>query len=210
MSAPSLPPDWTCTDPTVADVPALHALLRRHETAARGSSGSSLQAVEADVVGAGAAARRHLLLRDPAGRVRAWATVHDRAAGRSVLALVVDPDLPTEQADVAASALLTWCEQVSAENGAERSRPTTQLDSGAFAEDARQSRWLAAAGYQRVRTWWQMSRSVGVHEADPGVLPPPRPGVVVRRVSRDGSDGLPVQRDLATCLLYTSPSPRDS
>ncbi|CAN5298420.1 GNAT family N-acetyltransferase [soil metagenome] len=200
MSTPGttpLPPDWTRTTPAAPDVPELHALLRRHETAARGSSGASLQAVEADVVGAGAATRQHLLLRDPAGGVRAWGTVHDRAAGRSVVAVVVDPELPTEEADTAASALLTWIEQVSAENGAERSRPTTQLDSGAFADDARQSRWLAVAGYQRVRTWWQMGRPVGEHEADPGVLPPPKPGVVVRRVARDRSDGLPVQRDLA-------------
>ena len=201
MSAPGttpLPPGWTCGGPGGADLPALHDLLRRHETAARGGSGASLQSVEADVVGAGAATRRHLLLRDPAGGVRAWGTVHDRAAGRSVVAVVVDPELPVEEADAAAGVLLTWSEQVSAENGAERSRPTTQLDSGAFAEDVRQSRWLAAAGYQRVRSWWQMSRPVDEHEADPGALPPPKPGVMVRRVARDSSDGLPVQRDLAT------------
>ena len=192
-----LPAGWTRATPTAADVAALHALLRRHETAARGGSGAALEAVEADVVGAGAASRRHLVLHDGQSALRAWGTVHDRAAGRSVAAVVVDPDLAAPDADAAAHALLGWVEQVSREVGAERGLPVTQVDSGAFAEDARQSRWLAGAGYERVRTWWQMSRPVGENEADPGALPPPKPGVVVRRVARDRSDRLPVQRDLA-------------
>ncbi len=201
MSSPSaptpLPSGWTRTVPAAADVPALHDLLRRHETAARGGSGASLEAVQADVAGAGAASRRHLALRDGDGALRAWGTVHDRAAGRSVAAVVVDPDLDAQQADAAAHALLGWVEQVSSEVGAERGRTMIQVDSGAFAQDERQQRWLAEAGLERVRTWWQMSRPVDPAEAEPGVLAEPGEGVVVRRVARDESDGLPVQRDLA-------------
>lgn len=190
------PPDWTTGEPSSQDVPALHALLRRHETAARGGASASVEAVAADVAGAGAASRRHRVLRSGDGAVRAWGTVHDRAAGRSIVAVVVDPELDRPTADAAAQTLLAWIDQVSAEVGAERGLTVTQLDSGAFAEDERQSGWLSAAGYERVRTWWQMSRAVDPQEAGPGVLPAPGPGVVVRRVARDPSDGLPAQRDL--------------
>ena len=192
-----IPSGWTAGEPSPADVPALHALLRRHEIVARGRASASASAVEADVVGAGAASRRHRVLRSADGSVHAWGTVHDRAAGRSIVAVVVDPELDSPSADSAAQALLGWIEQVSAEVGAERGLAATQLDSGAFAEDERQSGWLSAAGYQRVRTWWQMSRIVDPQEAAPGVLPAPGPGVVVRRVARDPDSGLPVERDLA-------------
>lgn len=197
LATSPLPTGWSRDTPAAPDVPALHELLRRHETAARGGSGASLEAVAADVAGAGAASRRHLLLRDGGGVVRAWGTVHDRAAGRSVAAVVVDPDLRAPDADAAARALLGWVEQVSREVGVERGLPTTQVDSGAFAQDARQQRWLAGAGLERVRTWWQMSRPVDPGEAEPGAFPAPGEGVVVRRVARDQTDGLPVQRDLA-------------
>lgn len=179
------------------DVPALHDLLVRHDTAARGASSAALATVRSDVAGAGAATRRHLVLRDGSGGLRAWCTVHDRAAARSVVHVVVDPDLPSPAADAAAHALLAWSAQVTVEVAAERGLPTIQLDSGAFAQDARQQRWLAEAGLERVRSWWQMSRPVDPREGDPGALPAPKPGVVLRRVSRDASDGLPVQRDLA-------------
>ena len=192
-----LPAGWTRATSAAADVPALHDLLRRHETAGRGGTGASLEAVEADVVGPGAASRRHLVLCDADGALRAWGTVHDRAAGRSVAAVVVDPDLPAPDADAAAHVLLGWVGQVSREVGAERGLPVTQVDSGAFAQDERQQRWLAEAGLERVRTWWQMSRPVDPAEAEQGALPAPGEGVVVRRVARDEADGLPVQRDLA-------------
>ncbi len=197
MTTSPLPASWTRDEPSPQDGAELHALLRRHEMAARGSSSAGLAGVESDIAGPGAATRDHLLLRDGTGRPRAWGTVHDRAAGRSLVSVVVDPDLSVAEADAAAGVLLAWIEQVCAEVGAQRGLAVTQIDSGAFAADARQQRWLAEAGLVRVRGWWQMSRPVDPGEAETGHLTEPGPGVVIRRVSRDPDDGLPVQRDLA-------------
>ena len=141
-----LPSSWSRATPTAADVHALYDLQCRHETAARGGSSGSQAAVGADVAGTGSGARSHLLLRDGDGATRAWATVHDRAAGRSLAAVVVDPELASPVADAAARALLDWVEQASREVGAERGLATTQVDTGAFAQDERQQRWLSAAG----------------------------------------------------------------
>ena len=69
----------------------------------------------------------------------------------------------------------------------------TLLDSGAYADDARQQRWLADAGYECTRTWLQMTRSVRPEEATS--LPGPRAGVTVRPVEQH-ADGLPVAQDL--------------
>jgi mycothiol synthase len=183
--------------PGGADTVDLHALLHRHEVAARGGSSVALADVEADVVGPGGDARRHLLLRDGAGRARGWATVHDRAAGRVLVSVVVDPDLDAGRADSLADVLFDWAARASAELARERGLEMTQMDSGAFADDARQQRWLARAGFDHTRTWWQMSRPVAPSEADPRALPAPKPGVVVRRVRR-ADNGMPEQVDLVT------------
>ena len=56
--------------------------------------------------------------------------------------------------------------------GAARGLEVQQIDTGAFADDERQHRWLESAGFERVRTWWQMNRPVTPDEAhlvpDPG------------------------------------------
>ena len=191
-----LPDGWAGSAPRADEVGALHDLLSRHERAARGAPSAALATVHSEVVGAGAAARRHLVLRDDAGWVRAWGSVHDRAAGRSLVSVVVDPELATPVADAAAGELLRWIERVGGQIGAERSLTTTQIDTGAFAQDARQQGWLTSAGMAHVRSWWQMSRPVDPREADPGAHPPPGPGVVVRTVAEDVTSGLPVESDL--------------
>jgi ribosomal protein S18 acetylase RimI-like enzyme len=136
------------------------------------------------------------VLADDAGQPRAWGTVHDRAAGRSLVSVVVDPELATPAADAAAHALMGWIEQVCREIGAERGLTTTQIDTGAFAHDRRQQRWLAEAGMEHVRSWWQMNRAVDPREADPGAHPPAGEDVVVRTVAEDVATGMPVQSDL--------------
>jgi mycothiol synthase len=198
MTTPTdLPAGWTCAPPSPADVSELHALLVRHEHAARGASSSSVAAVASDVVGAGAGSRSHLLVRDELRRPRGWATVHDRAAGRSLASVVVDPELTPSVADRVAALLLRWAATVAQQVAAARGLHTVQIDSGAFADDARQQRWLAGAGLQHVRSWWQMSRPVDPQEAGAQAFPEPGPGVVIRRVRRDDADGLPRQSDLA-------------
>ncbi|WP_188037790.1 GNAT family N-acetyltransferase, partial [Actinotalea sp. JY-7885] len=159
---------------------------------ARGRASAALSDVEADVVGLGARSRAHVVVRDADGAVRAWATLHDRAAGRVVAAVVVDPGLAPETADAVAHALFAWVEAGAVRFAAERGIDTTQVDSGAFADDPRQQRWLTDAGFRHTRTWWQMSRPVTPGDAD---VPQPGPGVTVRRVRR-GEDGMPEEHDL--------------
>lgn len=186
---------WVASTPGGADVPDLVALLRRHETHARGGSSVGHEAVAADVAGWGAASRRHLLVRDDDGVARGWATVHDRAAGRVLGSVVVEPEVPDDQADPLAAVLVDWTRDQAAAIATERGLPTTQLDIGAFAADERQQRWLAAAGLRNARTWWQMSRPVEAAEGEPGAFPDPREGVVVRQVG-PGPDGMPDIDDL--------------
>ncbi len=188
-----LPSGWAARRPGAADVDPLVRLLRRHEREARGWPGATSDSVWAEVTGPGAGTRRHLLVADGDGTVRAWLSAHDRAAGRVLVGLTVDPDLPDAQGDQVAAACWSQAEQWGAQIARERGLATTQLDSGAFADDPRQHRWLEAAGYEHVRDWWQMSRPVRPQESTS--LPPSRPGVVIRPVRR-ADDGMPDESDL--------------
>ena len=49
--------------------------------------------------------------------------------------------------------------------GEARGLEVQQIDTGAFRDDERQHRWLAGSGFERVRTWWQMTRPVTAEEA---------------------------------------------
>ncbi len=190
-----LPQGWGTAEPFGVDVADLAVLLRRHQEAARGWASASLEDVETEVVGAGMEPRQHLMVRDTDDAARAWASVYDRAAGRTMVAVTVDPDLDAPTADDVAAQLFRWCAREARAVMADRGLDHTQLDSGSFAGDERQQRWLADAGYQRVRRWWQMRRPVDPSEGEPGVLAEPRPGVEVRRVRR-GPEGMPDVDDL--------------
>jgi ribosomal protein S18 acetylase RimI-like enzyme len=186
-----LPADWTSRPPEIDDLPALVALRSADKAPYAGSAAVDPSRVESEVAGLRSWTRRQLVAVDPAGAVRAWASVHDRAAGRALVHLYVDRTVP-EAAEVAA-ALYAWAADRAHGIARMRGVPTTQLDASPFAEDAVQRDWLAAAGYRRVRSWLQMSRPVA-----PGEDPPaPRPGVTVRPVRRHES-GLPVAADLWT------------
>lgn len=188
---------WVAVTPQPSDAADLHALLQRHEVAALGRGSTTRAAVDADVSATGTLTRRHLLLRDEAARARAWATVLDRAAGRVVVSVVVDPDLETGTADTIAGALFAWAARGCADLARNRGLDVTQMDSGAFADDARQQRWLAGAGFTHTRTWFQMSRPVTPADADPQAPAEVDPAVVVRLVHQD-DDGLPEQADVVT------------
>lgn len=136
--------------------------------------------------------RRNIVVCDRSGAARGWATAHDRAAGRMLLSMVVDIGLDDSLADSAAEVLLKWADQAARTVGLTRRLATQQIDTGAFAEDARQQRWLAEAGFEHVRTWWQMSRPVLPGDVD---VPGPKQGVRIRGVER-ATDGMPVQDDL--------------
>jgi hypothetical protein len=197
---PGLPAGWFAETPDGHDratVERLTELLRDHERAGRGWAGSGEDDVLVEVSERGAAMRENLVVRDPAGRIQAWGSVHDRAEGRMLFVHVVDRELDEPLADRCSDVLFEWAEAQARSVGAARGRSVQQIDTGSFADDERQHRWLADAGFEKVRTWWQMSRSVEAAEAE--LVPDPqrweRKGVVFRLVERQG-DGMPDEADL--------------
>ena len=141
--------------------------------------------------------RENVVLRDEVGVIRAWGSVHDRAEGRMLCVHIVDQTLRDSAARACSDLLFEWASGQAERVGAERGRSVQQVDTGAFADDVRQHEWLEAAGFTKVRTWWQMSRSVTPEESEL-VTDPARwekGGVVFRRVERQG-DGMPDEADL--------------
>jgi ribosomal protein S18 acetylase RimI-like enzyme len=188
----TLPDGWTSATPGTPDVPGLTELLRRHEEDGRGWASTSPTAVLLDVTAD--PTRSNVVVRDADGALRGWASAHDRAAGRMLLAVVVDRRLADAPADEVAGWLFGWGDDAARRVGAARSLQRQQIDSGAFADDDSQHRWLQRAGFEKVRTWWQMSRPVAPHEAGPVET---RPGVRIRRVAGD-DERMPDETDLRT------------
>jgi ribosomal protein S18 acetylase RimI-like enzyme len=197
---PGLPRGWEAgtvdgTDPD--QVARLTELLRSHERAGRGWAGASEDDVLVEVSERGLATRENLAIRDESGRIRAWGSVHDRAVGRMLYVHLVDPGLDDRVAGRCSDVLFGWAEGQAREVGAARGLEIQQIDTGAFRDDERQHAWLEAAGFTRVRTWWQMSRSVLPEEAE--LVPDPahweRSGVVFRLVRREAG-GMPDDDDL--------------
>lgn len=195
--AGALPAGWSAGTPGEQDVDALVALRRSSQEAGRGWASASVDDVAVELTGRGAATRRHVALWDARGELRAAATAHDRAAGRTLVSVAVDPGAAPDDAARAAGWLLGWVRTAARDIGRARGLASTQLDSGAFAGDQRQRGWLTDAGFELARTWWQMSRPVRHEESRDGVLQPPRQGVVVRRVGT-ATDGMPDETDLRT------------
>jgi ribosomal protein S18 acetylase RimI-like enzyme len=195
---PGLPEGWVADVPEGTDratVERLTELLRAHERAGRGWAGASEDDVLVEV--SGLTTRENLVVRDPDGRIQAWGSVHDRAEGRMLFVHVVDREIDERLADRCSDVLFEWADAQARAVGAARGLSVQQVDTGAFADDERQHGWLADAGFDRVRTWWQMSRSVEAEESE--LVPDParweRNGVVFRLVERQG-DGLPDEADL--------------
>lgn len=190
-----LPDGWSASVPDEGDAGELAALLREHEETARGWATSGEDDVLVEVGAKGAMVRENVVLRDPDGAVRGWGTAHDRAAGRMLMQIVVSRGLDDRTADEVAAILLTWADWAARTIGRGRDLEVQQIDSGAFADDPRQRRWLERAGYEQVRDWWQMTRPVAPEDAD--LAPEPDRGVIVRPVMRQG-DGMPDEDDLRT------------
>ena len=90
---PGLPEGWAADAPDGSDratVERLTELLRAHERAGRGWAGSGEDEVLVEVSEHGLAMRENLVVRDPAGRIQAWGSVHDRAEGRMLFVHIVD------------------------------------------------------------------------------------------------------------------------
>ena len=87
--------------------------------------------------------RENVVVRDPEGEIRAWGSVHDRAEGRMLFVHVVERDLADAVADECSAVLFEWADGQAREVGAARGLDEQQIDTGAFADDERQHRWLA-------------------------------------------------------------------
>ncbi|HEY9563519.1 MAG TPA: GNAT family N-acetyltransferase [Nocardioides sp.] len=197
---PGLPVGWTAGAPdpgSIMDVRRLTELLRAHEDAGRGWAGASQDDVLVEVSEHGLKMRENLVVRDRNNRIRAWASVHDRSVNRMLYVHIIERDLSEAAAERCSQVMFAWAEAQACEVGAARGLKTQQIDTGAFADDERQHKMLEDAGFNRVRTWWQMSRPVTADEAS--LVPDPehweRKGVVFRQVRREG-DGLPDIDDL--------------
>lgn len=195
---PAVPAGLRASVPDTPDVADIVELVAAHQRAAHGSSSVDPQMIASNVAGPGSWTRRQVLVRDDAGVAVAWAVVHDRAAGRTVIEVTALPSAT----DRLAASLFGWAEGVARSIMRARGLTTTQLDSGAYAEDDRGQRWLAAAGFRRARTWLQMSRPVT--RAD-DALPAPRVGVTVRRIGLH-EDGTPMAADLQAVHLVLEES----
>jgi GNAT superfamily N-acetyltransferase len=201
VGAPSaLPEGWTVDVPDPLDrfdLARLTQLLRAHERHGRGWAGSGLDDVLVEVSGDGLRTRENLVVRDDRRQIRAWGSVHDRAGGRMLFVHVVERDLPPATADACSDVLFEWAVGQARSVGVARGLDVQQIDTGAFADDDRQHRWLEDAGFHRTRHWWQMSRPVTADEADlvPSAELWDDEGVRIRVVRR-GPDGLPDVDDL--------------
>jgi ribosomal protein S18 acetylase RimI-like enzyme len=195
-----LPDGWTIGQPDPADqadVDRLTHLLRAHERHGRGWAGASVDDVLVEVSEHGLRMRENVVLRDETGEIRAWGSVHDRSVGRMLFVHIVERDLPDHVADSCAELLVQWAVGQAKEVGHARGLDVQQIDTGAFADDERQHDWLTRCGFERVRTWWQMTRPVSRDEADLVQAPDhwAEGGVVFRLVRRSGT-GMPEDTDL--------------
>ncbi|NYI99471.1 GNAT superfamily N-acetyltransferase [Nocardioides thalensis] len=197
---PPLPEGWTVGSPDPhdpEDLARLTALLRAHEKHGRGWAGASVDDVLVEVSEEGLRMRENVVVRDSAGVIHAWGSSHDRAGGRMLFVHVVERGLPDDDAQACSDVLVDWAVAQAEAVGAARGLEVQQIDTGAFADDDRQHRWLETAGFERVRHWWQMKRPVAPDEA--GLVPSPDGwedrGVRFRLVRR-GPDGMPDHDDL--------------
>lgn len=162
-SPPGLPPGWEIGTPDPSDrfeVARLTHLLRAHERHGRGWAASGVDDVLVEVSEQGLRMRENVVVRDHKGEIRAWGSVHDRSVGRMLFVHIVDRDLAGDVARCCSDVLVDWAVGQARAVGAARGLEVQQIDTGAFADDDRQHLWLTEAGFEKVRTWWQMNRPV--------------------------------------------------
>lgn len=198
--SPGLPQGWEVGTPDPSDrfdVARLTHLLRGHERGGRGWAGSGVDDVLVEVSEHGLRMRENVVVRDADGEIRAWGSVHDRSVGRMLFVHIVERDLPLAVAGACAEVLVEWAVGQARAVGAARGLDVQQIDTGAFADDERQHLWLSRSGFDRVRTWWQMSRPVTPDEIS--LVPSPdhweQDDVTFRLVRRTGG-GMPDEEDL--------------
>ncbi len=195
-----LPEGWQVGTPDPddrGDVARLTELLRAHERDGRGWAGAGQGDVLVQVSDHGLRTRQNVVVRDESGLIRAWGSVHDRAGGRMLFLHVVERGIDEAIGRACSDLLVDWAAGQARRVGAARGLSVQQIDTGVFADDERQQRWLAEGGFRKVRTWWQMSRPVTPDEAR--LVPDParwQHDAVQIRLVEQGPDGRPVEADL--------------
>lgn len=198
----ALPSRWKVRRPDPddpAEVERVCALLRAQERAGRGWASATEDGVRRELSAQARGTRENAAICDPAGLIRAWGSAYDRASGRMVFGHVLDRGPDEAEAQACSRALTEWALGQAELVGAARGVARQQVDISSFADDAWQHRLLAADGFEKVRTWWQMSRTVAAEESRFVENPMrwQRDGVVIRLVDAD-PDGAPHATELQT------------
>jgi GNAT superfamily N-acetyltransferase len=201
---PELPDGWTARIPELDDLPALVALRIADQQPWTGATSVDEAGIESEIAGPASWTRRQLVAADDAGTARGWITVHDRAAGRAVVAGYFDRTI--DVVDRIADAFYAWAEGQAVALARLRGIDETRLDESPFQNDKQQVRWLRRAGYTKRRSWLHMERPVTPD--DVGSLPSIREGVTIRPVSSH-HNGLPVAGDLQLVHLMLEESFED-
>ncbi|MEV1156439.1 GNAT family N-acetyltransferase [Micromonospora chokoriensis] len=175
----TLPAGWTTRRPTLADVPAILAVVHAADTFAIGHPDFDAEDVAAALTAPHFDPTRDSWLAvDPDGAVFGWATVDNpTGVGREFVEVYVDP---VRAATVRAPLLARQLDRV-AERAAERGLPALTVRCAVFAPERAWERDLTEAGFTVVKRYVRMSRPL----ADLPDEPAPPPGVTVRQVRPD-------------------------
>lgn len=173
----TLPAGWTTRRPTLDDVPAILAVVHASDIAAVGYPDFSPEDVREALTAPNVdPARDSWLAIDRDGEVVAWAYLENQGRGeREFVEVYVHPrnGLPAQ-----APLLARQLDRV-AERAAEFGYAKMQLRAGAIPTEERWIATLAAAGFQFVKRYARMRRSLAGVSAEP---PVPPPGVQIRPV----------------------------
>jgi mycothiol synthase len=177
---PEVPAGWVTRGPRPDDARALYDLVVACDVAVLGKPDVAFGDVVADI-GVGAELQTVVL---DGERAVAWAWMRDRAAGRTLADVYVDPQLP----EAVAEPLAAWCWGLlvtrASSVATRRGRESTTLEVGSLDADVRTEKRLRARGFDRVRTFWRMRRQLSDQDLDARSTPGPE-GIHVRPVLAD-------------------------
>jgi mycothiol synthase len=180
----SLPAGFRSRPPTLADAPALTALLSAVGIDSIGSADTTQEEVEVDLAGPRRDAERDgLLVEDAAGQVVAWGAWLDEADERGSVDVYVHPGLTDDVASAVAARIIDHALGRGVELARDRGLATVECDAGNYLGER------IATDYERAglvfdRLYWRMAIDLG------SAVPPPQPppGVVIRRLRPDEDD----------------------
>jgi mycothiol synthase len=160
-------PDWSARRPDPTDAPAVFELVAACDIAVLGYPDIALGDIVADL-----AVRPEIqAVVVDAGRARAWVRIEDKAAGRTVGDVFVDPALDDDLGDALAAWGWELVRRAAADIAADRDRASTWVETGTIDGDRAAERRAEAAGLSRCRTFWRMHRAITPADAEPVIAP---------------------------------------